>query len=1032
MAFLIKLLPMKKTLTLTLGLMVFGAVNAQENNGITLKGKELFGDISARHIGPALMSGRISDLEMHPTDNKVMYVGTAGGGVWKSSNGGASFSPIFDEDNIQSIGTIAIDPSKPDHNIWVGTGETWVRNSVSYGDGIYKSTDGGLTWKNMGLEKSDRISSIIVNPKNSDEVWVGVLGSLWSDNDERGIYKTNDGGTTWQKVFGVDNKTGCADLIMDPKNPNIMYASFWEFGRTAWSFSSGGDKSALYKSVDGGKSWNKIHNGFPTGKLGRIAIAVAPSNSSILYSVLETEKPEKNGLYRSDDAGATWKHLNSDFGLVVRPFYFSRIVVDPKNPDVVVKGGLFGSISRDGGKTFKNLGAMHADIHDVTFDNQDSNRMYVGTDGGVYRTWDGGNTMDIVRSLPVSQYYHVSLDNNEPYNIYGGLQDNGSWYGPSKSDGGIEARDWHRVGHGDGFRVVKHPTKNIIYSEMQGAENIWRYNIDTKEIVTVQPLAVKGDPKLRFNWNTPILASQHQPDRFYVGSQFLHKSEDMGKTWTKISPDLTTNDKTKMNQENSGGLSKDNSGAENHCTIFTVAESPKNEKVIWVGTDDGNVQITKDGGKTWTNVTSNIPNLPKNTWTYHIEASTFSEGTAYAVFDGHTTGDYNSYAYKTTDYGKNWTSIITPDVKSSVRNIQEDFKNENLLFLGTEKGLYITIDGGKNWSHFTNNMPNVAVHYIDLHPKTNDLVMATHGRGIIILDDISVLRQVTPEVLAKDVHFFETSDAVIEENSSYGGTASELEFVGANPSSNAKIVYYLKKRHSLGKMDIEVQDMNGKKITTLNAGKQKGINVVDWNYNTKNPKIAAAKTIAFEGFTSPRVSAGTYKIVMTKGKETYTKNITVKNDPKSSITPEERKKQAELTKTLFDMNELLAYRVYEVDETLKVLDELEKKDKAFTKIKSAYQKLKTTLVVTTGDSYVGSAEPELREKLASLYATIANNFTAPTNAQMQNFENIKERFDNSLKELDNLNSKYRKKIEDNAKSENIPFELKTKEEFINN
>ena len=527
---------MRKIYKIVLGTALLSNVLGFSQEKIVLKGKELFGDIKARQIGPALMSGRISDIEMHPKNNNIMFVGTAGGGVWKSNDGGASFKSIFDE-HIQSIGCITVDPSKPDQNIWVGTGETWTRNSVSMGDGIYKSTDGGNTWKNMGLPKSDRISSIVVDPKNSDVVWVGVLGGLWADSEERGIYKTTDGGTTWQKVFYIDPKTGCSDLIMDPSNPSVMYASFWEFRRTAWSFSSGGEKSALYKSTDGGKTWNKIHNGFPQGKLGRIAIAVAPSNSSILYSVLETEKPEKNGLYRSEDAGATWKHLNADFGLVVRPFYFSRIVVDPKNPDIVVKGGLFGSLSIDGGKTFKSLGNMHPDIHDITFDINDSKRMYCGTDGGVYRSWNGGTTMEMVSNLPVSQFYHVSFDvDKENYNVYGGLQDNGSWYGPTRSPGGIEARDWTRVGEGDGFRVLKHSTKNIIYSEMQGAENVWRFNIDTKELITIQPLAVKGDPKLRFNWNSPMAVSMKQPDRFYMGSQFVHKSEDMGKTWVKILP----------------------------------------------------------------------------------------------------------------------------------------------------------------------------------------------------------------------------------------------------------------------------------------------------------------------------------------------------------------------------------------------------------------------------------------------------------------------------------------------------------------
>lgn len=1024
---------MKKNTIWVACLGILSATTVLAQDKIVLKGKELFGDIQARHIGPALMSGRITDIEMHPTNNKIIFTATAGGGVWKSNDGGASFNSVFD-DHIQSIGCVAIDPSKPDQNIWVGTGETWTRNSVSMGDGIYKSTDGGQNWKNMGLPKSDRIASIVIDPKNSDVVWVAVLGALWGDSDERGIYKTTDGGATWNKVLFVDNKTGCSDLIMDPKNSNIMYASFWEFRRTGWSFSSGGTKSALYKTTDGGKTWNKIHNGFPAGQLGRIAIAVAPSNSNILYSVLETEKAELNGLYRSEDAGATWKHLNSDFGLVVRPFYFSRIVVDPRNPDIVVKGGLNGSISRDGGKTFKNLGVMHSDIHDITFDNLDSNRIFCGTDGGVYRSWDGGNTMEMVSNLPVSQFYHVSIDDKEPFNVYGGLQDNGSWYGPSKSPGGVESRDWTRIGQGDGFRVIKHPTKNIIYSEMQGAENVWRYNTDTQELITIQPLAVKGDPKLRFNWNAPMEISQKQPDRFYMGSQFVHKSEDMGRTWTKISPDLTTKDPLKMDTTKSGGLSVDNSGAEQHCTIFTIAESPLNEKVIWAGTDDGNVQVTKDGGKTWTNVVANISGLPKNTWCYHIEASVFGEGTAYAVFEGHAKNDYTPYTYKTTDYGKTWKSIITPDVDGFVRNIQEDFKNENLLFLGTEKGLYITIDGGANWSHFTNNMPSVAVHFMDINKKTNSLVMATHGRGVIILDDITPLRQINQEVLAKDVHFFDLKPAIIEEQSSFGTTATELEFVGRNPSTSAQIIYYLKKRHTLGKMDIEIQDEKGNKIISLAPGKQKGINVVNWDYNMKNPKIAAAKTLSFAGFTAPRVQEGTYKVVLTKGKETYTHNLKVLNDPKSSISAADRLKQKETTRELFNKNEELAYTVYEIDETVKLLDQLIAKNKSFskqgTKIKTDFESLKAKMVVTTGDGYVATAEPQLREKLGELYASVAGNFTAPSPSQLENKDAILQRFDTSMTEFKNIKAKNEATYLKQAKEQNIPFTLKTYAEFV--
>ncbi|MCB0372409.1 MAG: hypothetical protein KDD31_05335, partial [Muricauda sp.] len=661
-----------KKLHIVLAVLSVGFISVGYSQSLEdIDGKSLFGDLTARHIGPALMSGRINDMEAHPTNSRIIYTGTAGGGVWKSNDGGATFNPIFDE-YCQSIGAVELDPNDPDKTIYVGTGETWTRNSVSVGDGLYKTTDGGANWNKIGFENSERIASIIVNPNNSQEIYVGVLGALWGDSEERGVYKSSDGGATWVRLLYIDPKTGCADLAMDPSNPNVLYASMWEFRRTGWSFESGGDKSALYKSTDSGKTWNKIHNGFPEGKLGRLGIAVAPSNPNVLYTVIEAEKDERKGLYRSNDAGASWEQLNNDFGITVRPFYFSRIVVDPKNEDVVVKGGLSGSISRDGGKTFKDLGNMHSDIHDIVFSIKDSDIMYVGTDGGVYRTWDGGTTMEIVENLPISQFYQVSVDDAEPYNVYGGLQDNGSWWGPSSSPSGVEARDWNSVGAGDGFRVLKHPAKSIIYSEMQGAENVWRIDTERQLSKTIQPLAASEDQKLRWNWNAPMAISTHQPDRFYMGSQYLHKSEDMGDTWEIISPDLTTNDPAKQNQEDSGGLSMDNSGAENHTTIFTIAESTLDENVIWVGTDDGNVQVTQDGGKTWTNTVGSIPGLPKNTWCYHIEASVFDKGTAYAIFDGHTMNDKTPYAYKTTDFGKTWSSIISDDVVGFTRNIQED------------------------------------------------------------------------------------------------------------------------------------------------------------------------------------------------------------------------------------------------------------------------------------------------------------------------------------------------------------------------
>lgn len=974
---------------------------------------DYFGDLRARHIGPALMSGRVNDLELHPTNSRILYAGTAGGGVWKSSDGGATFNPIFD-DHSQSVGAVELDPNNPDKVIYVGTGETWTRNSVSVGDGLYRSNDGGVNWTKLGFERSERIANIIVNPENSNEIYVGVLGALWSDSSERGVYKSIDGGASWSKILYDGPATGCADLAMDPEDPNTLYASMWEFRRTAWSFNSGGNKSSLYKSTDGGASWKKIHNGFPEGKLGRLAIAVAPSNPNILYTVIEAEKQDKKGLYRSDDRGESWAQSNNDFGITVRPFYFSRIVIDPNDPDVVMKAGLFGSISRDGGKTFKNLGTMHSDVHDFAFNVKDSDYIYTATDGGVYRSWNGGTTFEIVENLPLSQFYHISVDNAEPYNVYGGLQDNGSWFGPNAAAGGVKAAEWTSVGQGDGFRVLKHPSKRIIYSEMQGAENVWRYDLDNGLIKTIQPLPKKGQPKFRFNWNAPLAVSEHQPDRLYIGSQFLHRSEDRGESWETISPDLTTNDRAKQKQEDSGGLSMDNSGAENHTTIFTIAESPLDEKIIWVGTDDGNVQVSKNGGSTWTNTIENVPSLPANTWVYHIEASVHDRGTAYAVFEGHTRGDRTPYVYKTTDYGVSWTSIVTEDIKAFVRNIQEDYINPDLLFLGTEMGLYITNNGGQTWSHFTKNLPPVAIHHIELQKQTNDLVMGTHGRGVIIIDDISPLRSIGEEELASKLHFFKPTGLVMRDKS-YGfveNFGTETQFVGENPTRIAQFKYLLPKRHTFGKMTMEVQDNQGNKIATLNPKKSKGVNLVSWNYTLRQPKVAKGKTLAFGGFTSPRAPAGEYKVVIKKGRDTYEQSFVLSNDPTTSKESSYFEAKHELTMTLYDMTQELAYMVYELDALL----ELEKNKR----LKSKLQDLKETLVITTGDNYVGAAEPQLREKMADLYAKVAESYSKPSPNEKEFFEVVNLRFIEAKKSFQKLKEKSKADLS----------ELKTFEAFI--
>ena len=530
-----------------------------------------------------------------------------------------------------------------------------------------------------------------------------------------------------------------------------------------------------------------------------------------------------------------------------------------------------------------------------------------------------------------------------------------------------------------------------------------------------------------------MATSPNKPDRLYIGSQFVHRSNDKGDNWEKISPDLTTNNKAKQQQEKSGGLSKDNSGAENHCTIFTIAESSLDENVIWVGTDDGDVQVTQDGGKKWSNVTPNITGLPANTWCYHIEASVFGKGIAYAVFDGHTKNDKNTYAYKTTDFGKTWKSIVTKNIDGFARAFQEDLENENLLFLGTEFGLYITVDGGLNWSKFTNNMPSTAIHYLTMQEKTNDLVMGTHGRGIIILDDVSPLRQIKPEILTQKLVFMKTKPTIMWEESTFGGTSGETQFVGANPNRQAQIIYYLSKRHTFGKMSMKVYDQAGTEIATLAPGKQKGINIVGWSYNMRSPKVAKGKTFAFGGMTAPRVKAGKYNVVIKKGKDTYETEVEVIYTPNSVFTLAERDHQFKTTMNLYKMIEDLAYMVYEVDEMVKYTEANNANKslkKSGTVLASKLTVLKKTLVITTGDNYVGAAEDQLREDLGDIYSTVAGYYGKPSDSQMKNVHLVSGRLTKAKADFEAIKTKYYVKyVKAATKREVKPLTIKTYEEF---
>lgn len=1004
---------MNKTSIITLLCLLSGlSLGAQAPSG-----NSLFGSLRARQIGPAVTSGRISTLAVVPNQTETVYVGTAGGGVWKSVSGGTTVRPVFD-DHTQSIGKIAIDPQKPDV-VWVGAGEPWVRNSVSEGNGIYKTANGGTNWEHKGLAETGHISDIIIHPANSDVLYVGAQGHLWNANAERGVFKTSDGGKTWEKVLYIDENTGCADLSIDPQNPDILYAAMWSYRRSPWFFDSGfTGKSGLYKSTDGGKTWNTIHNGLPNETLGRMAVAVAPSNGNVIYLSVECKSKDLKGLYLSTDQGASWKKVSTDFNTTVRPFYFANMVVDPKNDSIVMKCGLNAIISEDRGERFRGVdGSVHSDIHDIWINPNNTKHILLATDGGVYESLDRGRTFRMWMNLPVGQLYHVSVDDETPYNVYCGLQDNGSWYAPSRKAGGITNSDWQSSFGGDGFYSFRHPTnKDIVFSEYQGG-NLVRYSKTTGRAKEIRPFPKEGEDKYRFNWNTPIHISSSNPNRMYFAAQYLFMSEDMGDSWTRISPDLTTNDPEKQKQSQSGGLTIDNSTAENHCTIYAIAESPKDGKVVWAGTDDGNLHITADGGKTWSNVVINVPGLPKNTWVSYVEPSPLDRNTCFVTFDGHRTGDRATYVYKTTDLGKTWTNLATKDIQGHAYCVRQDLVNANLLFAGTEYGLYISADGGKQWARFENNLPKVAVHDMVIHPRDHALVMATHGRGVAIIDDITSLRQINDQVAAKALHFFETKPTVLRDPGAGGGWfGGSGNFTGPNPNETAKIVYYMSKRHTFGTMYVEVWK-DGKLLRTLPAGKSAGINMVEMPTSLEKPKSAPTnnRMALFGALFGPNLPAGKYEVKLIKGKDTYNTTFSLINDPQSAYSDADREAQSTLTNKLYGQMEQLAY-IYHV------LGDVETKAKAVAGAKPKLKKqidelaakaakLKNSLVALEGDFYIDEGE-RVNERLSDLYRQVSGYPGRPSQSQVDRAGTVEKELADVQRQFDELTGKSLKTVND--------------------
>ena len=966
---------------------------------------ETFSGLGARNIGSAAMSGRIAALDAVREGSRLtIYVGAASGGVWKSVNGGTTFKPVFDKQPVQSIGAVTIDPKNP-KVIWVGTGESWMRNSVSIGDGIYRSDDGGENWTHMGLRESEHIVKIVVDPTATNTVYACVPGKLWSDSDERGAYKTTDGGKTWTKVLkGGNLSTGCSMMSMDPSNPKTLYVGMWDFRRKGWTFRSGGDNetapsaSGLFKSTDGGATWSELTNssasGLPPKPWGRVAVTVAPSKPERVYAFIEAVPP-RNALYRSDNGGKTWQMLDRSQNMLWRPFYFANLIVDPANPDRVYKtdGGLI--VSTDGGKSFSGIsGGAHGDFHDVWVDPKNTDLLITGDDGGLWFSYDAGNKWVKNENLPISQFYHVSVDMDRPYNVYGGLQDNSSWVGPSEYPGGITNSQWENMYGGDGFWMFVDPADpDYLYAEYQGGE-IARVNRKTHETRNIRPLPRYQEKKLRFNWNTPIHISSTQKGTIYIGAQVLFRSHDYGQTWERISPDLTTNDPQKQKQEQSGGVTVDNSAAEMHTTIYAIAESPKDPQVIWAGTDDGNLQVTRDGGKTWTNVVANIAGLPKNAWVSSVEAGHFAVGTVYATFDLHTFGDMRPYAYRSTDFGKTWTPVVGGGPDSPVRGyahvIKEDLVNPNLLFLGTELGLWVSLDGGKQWAHYKGgDLPAVAVRDLAIHPRDHDLVLGTHGRGIWIVDDITPLRMLTPEILASSASFLPSRPTVQRLQASGGWSNGDAVYVGPNPPGDAVITYYQRRRHIFGDMKLEIFDASGKLLGTMPTSKRRGLNRATWSMRLTAPRVPQAASAAFGAAFGPRVLPGTYTVKMTKDTAAYSTQLVVVPDPRGKHTPQERQAALDLALKISGTLSEMTFAVERMNGVRQALDDragkLPANDALAKRLRTAsgvVDSLRKKIVATKEGGMI-TGEERLRENLADLYGNIVFYDGGPTATQTE-------------------------------------------------
>lgn len=964
-----------------------------------------------RPIGPANMGGRVTDIAGIPGDPATFYVAGADGGLFKTTNGGTTFTALFTDQKAYSVGAIAIAPSDKEV-VWLGSGEGDPRNSIGYGNGVYRSLDGGKSWTHLGLDKTDRIKRIVVNPQNPDVACVCALGRTWGPNSDRGVFQTKDGGKTWKKVLYIDDNTGCSDLAIEWSNPRVMYAGMWTHRRKPWRFDDSGEKTALYKSMDGGDTWTKIshQNGLPNKPMARIGVAVAQSQPNTVYLI--TEFKDGGTLFRSDDRGGSWRMVNDNRQLNFRPFYYADLRVDPNNPDHVytLSGGL--SKSTDGGKTFAGISqGVHADHQALWIDPTDSRFVLSGCDGGYQISWDAGRTWEIINNIELSQYYQVFVDNQEPYNVYGGLQDNGTWVGPSNSllTAGIMKRHWKALAGGDGYYAVPIPgSEHEIYANLQGGVP---FHVDTRtgNVRNIHPYPNKtgsaGDAidkhRYRFNWDSPIHVSPHDGNTVYLGSNVIFRSRDKGYSWEEISPDLTTNDKSK--QGSSGGeIYQDNTAAEFHCTVLTIAESPVQKDVIWAGTDDGNIQVTRDGGKTWANVKGAIAGLPAFSWVSKIHASEHDAGTAFVAVDQHRLDDYNAYAFMTTDFGKTWTKISTGLPADWVYVVRQDPHNANLLYAGMEHGIFASADKGKTWNRINNNMPPVSVRDIRIQKRDRDLVAATHGRGIWIMDDMRWLEELDANVSAKELHGFAVKPATLWKMYDQLENLGHETYRAANPAYGAWFTYYLKgDLKERTRVEVTVLDADGKTVRTLRDSTAKaGVNRIVWNLRY-TPATAMAGGFGggggggggggFGGGGGPLAAPGEYKVRIAANGQTVEMPFTVRKDPRIPASVEDLKLKHATAVAVRDMLSETNKMINESDAVMKQLDEVSRKLKttgdkvASDLVNEATRKLKEfrdEVLRRPPPTMNYRTRPRLREEVQSLMGTVDGAEARPTVQQL--------------------------------------------------